>query len=338
MARRWTHRPDGSNWGEFGDDDQLGSLNYITPAEVRAAVAEVREGLSLCLSLPLDYPGGRALAPHRYPPVLHLTERNGQPYFNLSFRQHIAPNFGDVGCDDAVTMCTQYSTQWDSFAHIGHEFDADGDGTAERCFYNGYIAGRDVKPPAERTGGMSMKLGIDAFAVKAIQGRGVLIDLAHHLGRDKSTIGFREIEEVIRKDGLVIGKGDIVCLHTGFADELLKMGGNPDPSRVHNMCAALDGTDQALLDWITRTQIAALAADNYAVERIEHAPGSCAHCFVPLHHHCLFKRGVPLGELWYLTELAAALRKNRRTAFLLTAPPLRLPGAVGSPVTPVATL
>jgi kynurenine formamidase len=47
---------------------------------------------------------------------------------------------------------------------------------------------------------------------------------------------------------------------------------------------------------------------------------------------------MPLGELWYLAELAAWLAQNERTRFLLTAPPLRLPGAVGSPVTPVATV
>ena len=59
---------------------------------------------------------------------------------------------------------------------------------------------------------------------------------------------------------------------------------------------------------------------------------------LPLHEHCLFKNGIPLGELWYLTELASWLRAHRRTRFLLTAPPLRLPGAVGSPATPIATV
>ena len=54
--------------------------------------------------------------------------------------------------------------------------------------------------------------------------------------------------------------------------------------------------------------------------------------------HCLFKLGIKLGELWYLTELAAWLHEKRRSRFLLTAPPLRLPGAAGSPVTPVATV
>ena len=59
---------------------------------------------------------------------------------------------------------------------------------------------------------------------------------------------------------------------------------------------------------------------------------------LPLHEHCLFKLGVHLGELWYLTELAQWLREHARNRFLLTAPPLRLPGAAGSPVMPVATV
>jgi kynurenine formamidase len=337
MARRWQRRPEGSNWGDFGDDDQLGSLNYITPDCVRVAVGEVREGLSFCLSLPLDYPGGSVLAPHRSPPVLRATERRGHQYFNYSFRNE-GTHFCDVGCDDAVTLCTQYSTQWDSFAHIGHEFDVDGDGEPELCFYNGYVAGRDILPPEARTGGLAMPLGIDAFAARPIQGRGVLIDIEHHLGRTKGTVGFSEIATIMDRDGVQIRKGDIVCLHTGFADELLAMGGSPDAARVHNMCAALDGADQALLEWISRSGIAAIAADNYAVERIEHGSDTRANVFVPLHYHCLFKRGVPLGELWHLTELAQWLRSRRRTTFLLTAPPLRLPGAVGSPVTPVATV
>jgi kynurenine formamidase len=337
VTGRWRKRPEGSNWGDFGDDDQLGSLNYITPERVRAAVSEVREGLSFCLSLPLDYPGGRVLAPHRYPPVLRATERRGRPFFNYSFRNEGA-HFCDVGCDDVVTLCTQYSTQWDGFAHIGHEFDLDSEGKPELCFYNGFVAGRDILPPEARADSLAMPLGIDAFAARPIQGRGVLIDIAHHLGRDKRTIGLAEIATIMARDGVRIEKGDIVCLHTGFADELLKMGRSPDPERAHNMCAALDGTDQALLDWISDSTIAAIAADNYAVERIEHLPDACVDAFVPLHYHCLFKRGVPLGELWHLTELARWLRLHRRTSFLLTAPPLRLPGAVGSPVTPVATV
>lgn len=336
MTQRWVQRPEGSNWGEFGADDQLGSLSYITQTEVLRACAEVRHGLTFCLSLPLDLPGGNVLAPHRHPPVIEPTRRGGEPYFNYPFSKESAA-FRDCGCDDAVTLCTQYSTQWDGFAHIGHQFDADGDGVAELCYYNGFRAGTDIRSPSERAGRYEMPLGVDAFAARPIQGCGVLVDLEHHYGRAGRTIGFRDLEAVLDADGVRISKGDIVCLHTGFADELVRMNGAPDPARVREMCCALDGTDRALLEWITDSRIAALVADNYAVERLATASEDSTE-LVPLHHHCLFKRGVPLGELWYLTELAQWLRANARSRFLLTAPPLRLPGAIGSPVTPVATV
>ena len=56
--QRWLRRPPGSNWGEFGPDDQIGRLNLITPQRRLAATKEVREGIAFALSLPLDYPGG----------------------------------------------------------------------------------------------------------------------------------------------------------------------------------------------------------------------------------------------------------------------------------------
>jgi hypothetical protein len=131
----------------------------------------------------------------------------------------------------------------------------------------------------------------------------------------------------------------MLCLHTGFAQLLLEMNRTPDPARLTSSCAVLDGADEKLLRWITDSGIAALIADNYAVEAIpSRAPQRGRRAFVPLHVHCLFRLGLPLGELWYLTELAAWLRANRRSRFFLTAPPLRLPGAVGSPLTPIATV
>jgi kynurenine formamidase len=127
-------------------------------------------------------------------------------------------------------------------------------------------------------------------------------------------------------------------LYTGFCDVLLEHGGHPTPEAA-DACCALDGRDQRLLQWITDSGVAAICADNVAVEAMSPKPqGSERQPMLPLHEHCLFKLGVHLGELWYLTELAAWLAKSRRNAFLLTAPPLRMPGCVGSPVTPVATV
>ena len=85
--------------------------------------------------------------------------------------------------------------------------------------------------------------------------------------------------------------------------------------------------------------IVAICADNFAVEAYPAAPGATgSYPGLPLHAHCLFKLGLHLGELWHFAELAQWLRAHGRSSFLLTAPPLRLPGAVGSPATPVATV
>ena len=78
MTQRWKRRPPGSNWGEFGPDDQRGRMNYVTKEKVLQGAAEVKEGISFCLSLPLDYPGGSALNARRGPPRQFATLRDGR--------------------------------------------------------------------------------------------------------------------------------------------------------------------------------------------------------------------------------------------------------------------
>ena len=68
VGKRWTQRPEGSTWGEWGDDDELGRVNLITPEKVLQGAREIQAGISFCLSLPLDYPGGTALNQRRHPP------------------------------------------------------------------------------------------------------------------------------------------------------------------------------------------------------------------------------------------------------------------------------
>ena len=143
---RWKKRPEGSTWGDFGPDDQLGRLNLITPKKVKQGVAEVKEGLSFCLSLPLDYPGGNVLNPRRHPPVLRPTLRNGRPHL-VYVVQRDNPDATDVINDDAVIMHLQYSTQWDSLAHVGQLFDANDDGVPEPVYYNGFRPGEHIVGP-----------------------------------------------------------------------------------------------------------------------------------------------------------------------------------------------
>jgi kynurenine formamidase len=352
MPKRWSQRPPGSTWGDWGDDDELGRINLLTPEKVLQGAREVEAGISFCLSLPLDYPGGTALNQRRYPPRLAPTEdmeRNAATFYNVhmsEMKEWGDPRYVDVWADDVVTLSLQYSTQWDSLAHVGAEFDADNDGAEEAVYYNGYRAGIDLVGPASDARGdggdhicFAHHLGLEHMAFHGVQGRGVLVDVAHHLGHDWRGVNRATLEEIMSADNVSVEPGDMLLVHTGFATKVLEWNREPDPVKIHTMCAYLDARDDALLEWIADSQISALVADNYAVEGLlgkDRDPSR--HSFLPIHNLCLFKLGVPLGEMWYLHELATWLRAHNRSRFLLTAPPLRMPGIVGSPTTPIATV
>jgi kynurenine formamidase len=171
-----------------------------------------------------------------------------------------------------------------------------------------------------------------------MQGRGVLVDLARAFGPGRTVVGHAQLQAAMQAQNVSVETGDMLVLRTGFAEAVVAMNGQPDPHELERTGAVLDGSDPALLDWITRSGIAALCADNYAVEAYPARTAGPGHSILPLHHHCLFKLGVPLAELWYLKDLADWLHANGRHHFMLTAPPLRLPHAIGSPVTPIATV
>lgn len=335
-TKRWTVRPEGSTWGDWGEDDQLGRLNLIGPEQVKKGIAEVHEGRTFCLSLPLDLPGGNVLSPVRFPPALRPVIRNDAPYFNYNWRD-FDPRFPDIAADDAVLLYTQYSTQWDALAHRGSNFDVMGDGTERPVYYNGFRAGEDLTMSADHVT-CAHKLGIENFAAHGLQGRGVLINLHKHFGTTRHEVGYDGLMRVMEADGVEVEPGDMVLFWTGIDQMILDGAGTPDPA-VKHACAVLDGHDSRLLQWITDSGAAALISDNIAVEAAGNPlPDDYCGSILPLHEHCLFKLGVPLAELWQLCDLAAWLEANGRNRFLLTAPPLRLTGAVGSPVTPIATV
>lgn len=339
MSKRWQNRPEGANWGEFGDDDQRGRMNLLTAERRLRALQEVKTGEVFCLSHPLDRPGGSVLNAFRKPPVFHPVMRDGRVYFNLAMGE-TDPRYTDVGSDEAIMLYSQYSTHWDGLAHKGTLFDANGDGVAEKVSYNGFqlvdSAGRGLYGELG-----AVALSVAEMAATGVQGRAVLIDLRHHFGNERVEVGWDMLERVMKDDAVTVEQGDILCLHTGLGQLIRDANGRLDNS-IKTRCAVLDGHDRRLLEWIADSGVAAIAADNLAVERSStlgidpRAPHRGPQ--LPLHEHCLVKLGINLGELWYLTELAAWLRQNRRSRFLLTAPPLRMPGAAGSPVTPVATV
>jgi len=329
---RWLKRPAGSNWGDFGVDDQVGRMNLITAERRRRALAEAREGEVFLLGLPLDCPKGK-LFPGRHPPLLEATTASdGRLMYDWTVSVGI-----DIVNDDRVTMDLQYSTQWDGLSHYGICFDADDDGVAEHVFYNGFRTDNDFIQPGVGTAPRAKKLGIENLARTCVQGRGVLVDIRQY-GRDPhNLVDHAALMAAIDAQGAHVQPGDFLCLYTGYADLLLNDGDAVDPNKLA-ACPGLDGSDAALLQWIDQSGLVAICADNAMVEKISGVNRCSEAAMLPLHEHCLVKLGIHLGELWWFGGIAPWLATNKRAHFLLTAPPLNLPGAVGSPATPVGTV
>ena len=192
-----------------------------------------------------------------------------------------------------VVLHLQYSTQWDTLAHVGALFDADGTGTAEPTFYNGYRGGIDIVGPTEakEAGALpgtfveakgtsyAKALGVENMAVKCLQGRGVMIDLFAHFGRKRQPVGYDDLMRVMAADGVTVEAGDFVLLRTGFDEVVLEGNKTPDKERLQTSCAGLDGSDERLQQWVTETKLVALIADNYAVELLPTGlrPGRLRH-------------------------------------------------------------
>jgi hypothetical protein len=248
-----------------------------------------------------------------------------------------AGGWTDVINDDLVHLTLQYSTQWDGLSHYGVAFDADCDGQAEHVFYNGYRSDRDFVQPSDGVAPRAKALGIEQLAQTCVQGRGVLVDVRSIEGNHFGGVGYDALMGAIEEQGAAVEEGDFLCLYTGFADLLLRDGEDLDTAAL-DACCGLDGSDRMLLDWIDRSGLAAICADNPMVEKVEGVADCAGGSILPLHEHCLVKLGIHLGEFWWFGGIAPWLAEHGRAHFLLTAPPLNLPGAVGSPTTPVGTV
>jgi kynurenine formamidase len=306
----------------------------LTPERRLAALSEVREGIAFTLSLPLNVPTV-PLTPFRHPPVLSAARDDGGDVYNLR-----DAGGDETTCDDRVLLYTQHSTQWDALSHRGRAFDADGDGVGELVYYNGFRAGDHVTGP---TGAMhathAHALGIETLAMAGVQGRGVLVNLEAAYGVEGRAVTRDDLFRAMDDQGVEVRTGDFLLLYTGVDKLILGREAKGGGASINLMGCALDGKDDALLQWIVDSGIVAICSDNIAIESLDLilSPNPPA-IRLPIHDLCLFRQGIFLGELWYLEPLATWLLARKRHAFLLTAPPLRLPGSVGSPVTPIATV
>jgi len=301
--------PEGSAWGLFGDDDQLGCLNLLTPERVVAAAKLVRKGAVFPLNLRIDEPN--------------------PPLFGRGDVKHTLIDLaGGVARDDYLdNFYPQASSQWDGLRHIRHPRDG---------FYGGV-------PDDEIVSGKG-RLGIEHFAQKGIVVRGVLLDVGRYLEAQRTPLDYAS-STIITKDtlaacskaqGVTIGTGDVLMVRTGWLRWYLE---EATPEQKKTMAAdsmtALStpglGPAEAMAKYLWDLHIAAIAADNPALEVF---PATQENGF--LHFRLIPHFGMPIGEMWYLDDLAADCAQDRVYEFLLTSAPLNVPGGVGSPPNAIA--
>jgi len=216
--------------------------------------------------------------------------------------------------DDMIVMPLQAATQWDALSHVYYE----------DKLYNGF-------PADSVTSFGAFHCGIDKVDSTGVTSRGVLLDVVAHRGDDVfcgpgNPITPAELDDIVAAQGVSIGTGDIVVIHTGWWTRFLSTGDGAEAgSGLHWTCAA----------WLHDHEVAAVAADNLMVEDPDPANG-VEGTFLPMHMLCLRDMGLMLGEYWNLTGLAADCRQDGVYEFQLIAPPLKVVGAVGAPVNPIA--
>jgi kynurenine formamidase len=299
------------NWGRWGAEDEIGTLNYITQEAIAGASRLVTSGRVFALGIPLQRQGPQSGTRQRFNPI-HTMFRDGgdQP----RSPSEVTEMQGYGGSDDWIVMPLQCVTQWDSLAHV---------------FYEGKMYnGRDATLV---TSSGAAKNSIDKTKDKIV-GRGVLLDVPRHKGVRALAPGYAitsdDLEATAAAQKVQVERGDILLIRTGHMSRYLDKG-----DWRHFDLDESPGVSVHTAPWMHARQIAAVASDNYAVEV---RPSELPPFRSPFHICAIPNMGLTLGEIFFLEELAADCAADGRYAFLLVAPPLPVTGAVGTPINPYA--
>lgn len=302
------------NWGKWGPDDDIGTLNYTEPADIVRAAQLVRTGRVHSLALNLDSKGPQA-GKTKFPPVgrfnpVHTMLRSGTDAYS-----GVLDKRGIRSADDLVILPSQCATHWDGLGHIFFD----------DFMWNGYDC-RTVSAFG------AAKAGIEKTKEKMV-GRGVLLDIARHLGLARLPNGFAITNDLLdacaTAQGCEVGRGDYLLIRTGQIEEHLSSGdwdGYPGDDAP--------GLAFETLDWLQEREIAALATDTWGVEVRPNE--SEAGINQPWHWICIPIMGLTMGEIFRLDALAEDCAGDGIYEFLFVAPALPVTGAVGSAVNPLA--
>ncbi|WP_176562130.1 cyclase family protein [Mycolicibacterium palauense] len=314
------------NWGRWGADDELGTLNFITADIVAGAATLARHGKVFPLGVDFGSSGPQGAFKFRNNPVHVMTVDGGDAdtlvqygpeWLRNAVAHDVSAFFADNPFrfnDDMIVMPLQAASQWDALSHVYYE----------DKLYNGFPAGSVTSFGAYHC-------GIDKVDGKGITSRGVLLDVVRHRGAEVflepgNPVTPEELDAVAAAQGVEVRRGDIVVVHTGWWTRFGISGDGAEPG---------SGLDWRCAGWLHEHEVAAVAADNLMVEDPDPASG-VEGTFLPMHMLCLRDMGLMLGEYWDLGALSADCAADGVYEFQLIAPPLRVVGAVGAPVNPIA--
>ncbi|MBP5858554.1 cyclase family protein [Marivibrio halodurans] len=287
------------NWGRWGPEDEAGTLNLITPDKVTAAAGLVSVGRVLSLAQPLS--SATPMARHRHG-FAHFMDRDGGDYAAGGKRPG-----GFQFAEDTIMMPVHTGTHIDALCHawyddrLYNEFSGD----SIRSTKGGQFCGIDKMPP--------------------LFTRGILLDAVAQRGEvfpPGETITLNILKAALSATGREIEPGDVVLIRTGWLE-----------SHIGRTGVSLDtepGIDVEGAEWLAESGVAALGADNFAIETIPFPAGAV----FPVHQRLIRDYGMPLLEGLVLAPLAKAGAKS----FLFSAAPIPIVGGTGSPLAPIAVL
>jgi kynurenine formamidase len=299
-----------SNWGRWGKDDQIGTLNHVASEDIAAASKLVLKGKVFAMGIPLNQQGPQSgLFGGRWNPI-HTMLATGTDAVAGRFDETNKLRFAD----DAINMPVQAATHWDSLGHI----------FLDDKMYNGFDARRV-------DGGGVHVLGIEHTRAKMV-GRGVLLDVPRFKGVDWIEDGYGisndELDATAKAQGVEVRKGDFVIVRTGQMERCLTekkwgnyAGGDAPGVRFENCY------------WCQEKQVAAICSDTWGVEV---RPNETKEVQQPWHWVVIPAMGLTMGEMFYLPELAEDCAQDGVYEFFFTGPPLIITGGTGSPINPLA--
>jgi kynurenine formamidase len=294
------------NWGRWGPDDEIGTLNLVDDEARRRGVAAAVSGRVFALGLPVSEAQGIQLGfvKGRINPALSMIQVN----------EPLSPDPEWVrSSEDLLTMPTQSTTHWDALAHFSYG----------GVLYNGYPASATSESGAARCG---------IHRLSTVVSRGILLDVARALGREVLEPGYAitpdDLDAASELGHVAVEAGDIVLVRTGQMVHLA-----PGQRDLVAYTWPSPGLTIETAAWFHEHDVAAVATDTYVFEVF---PSQYEEAYLPVHLLHLVEMGMTQGQNWVLDALADDCAADGRYAFLLNATPLPLTHGLGSPLNPVA--